>query len=120
MAHPVMWFEVLGNDSDRLRTFFGSLFGWSFEADNPIKYGSTDTKAGRGIPGGIGQVYPGTRSWVTFYVETPSVTDSLTRAEALGGKVVLPRTVMNDATFGVFEDPEGHTIGLVEARGGAQ
>jgi len=120
MSHPVTWFEVLGTDGDRLRTFYGGLFGWTFDANNPIKYGTTDTKAGRGIAGGIGQVYPGTRSWVTFYVETPSVAESLARAAQLGGRVVLPRTAMPDATFGVFEDPEGHTIGLVEAKAGAQ
>lgn len=120
MAHPVTWFEVLGNDGDRLRTFFSDLFGWTFNADNPIKYGTADTKASRGIPGGIGQAYPGTRSWVTFYVETPSVTASLERATQLGGKVVLARTVMPDVTLGIFEDPEGHTIGLVEAKSGAQ
>ncbi len=120
MVHPVTWFEVLGNDSGRLQTFYGDLFGWTFNANNPIKYGLADTKAGRGIPGGIGQTYPGTRPWVTFYVETPSVTASLERATALGGKVVLSRTVMDGATLGIFEDPEGHTIGLVEANAGAQ
>lgn len=120
MAHPVTWFEVLGKDGDRLRTFFGDLFGWTFSADNPIKYGTADTNAGRGIPGGIGQAYPGTRPWVTFYVETPNVTASLERATALGGKVVVPRTVMAGATLGIFEDPEGHAIGLVEANAGAQ
>ncbi len=119
MMHPVTWFEVLGHDGDRLRTFFADLFGWTFDADNPIKYGTADTKAGRGILGGIGTTYPGTRSWVTFYVETPSVTASLQRATDLGAKVVLPRTVMAGATFGIFEDPEGHAIGLVEARADA-
>ena len=120
MAHPVTWFEVLGSDGDELRTFFADLFGWTFNADNPIKYGTADTKTGRGIPGGVGQAYPGTRSWVTFYVETPSVTASLERAAQLGGRIVLPRTVMAGATLGIFEDPEGHVIGLVEASAGAQ
>ena len=44
------------------------------------------------------------------------MTASLGDAERLGGKVVMPRTAMPDVTFGVFEDPEGHVIGLVEAR----
>ena len=116
MAHPVMWFEVLGQDGDRLRKFYGGLFGWKIAADNPIKYGMVDTGEPRGIPGGVGQTFPGTRPWVTFYVETPDVAVSLAQAERLGGKTVLPRTVMPDVTFGVFEDPEGHAIGLVEAK----
>jgi predicted enzyme related to lactoylglutathione lyase len=60
--------------------------------------------------------YPGTREWVTFYVETPDITATLADVERLGGRVVLPRTVMPDVTLGIFEDAEGHTIGLVEAR----
>jgi len=120
MAHPVTWFEVLGTDGGRLQKFYGDLFGWTFKRDDANQYGVADTNAGRGIAGGVGQTYPGTRSWVTFYVETPSVAGSLDRAAQLGGKVVLPRTVMPDVTLGIFEDPEGHTIGLVEASAGAQ
>ena len=116
MAYPVMWFEVLATDGDKLRQFYRQLFGWAINADNPIKYGLVDTGAGRGIPGGIGQTTPATRPWVTFYVETPDVTASLTEAERLGGKTLMPRTVAPDVTMGVFEDPEGHAIGLVEAQ----
>jgi hypothetical protein len=111
-----MWFEVLGKDGDKLRQFYGGLFGWSFDANNPIKYGMVNTGGKRGIPGGIGETYPGTRPWVTFYVETPDVAASLAQAHRLGGAIVLPRTVMPDVTLGVFEDPEGHVIGLVEAK----
>jgi uncharacterized protein len=116
MAHPVMWFEVLGKDGKKLREFYGGLFGWTFGANDPIQYGLVKTGADRGIPGGIGETYPGTRSWVTFYVETPDIARSLADAERLGGKVVVPRTVMPDVTLAVFEDPEGHGIGLVEAK----
>lgn len=114
MKHPVMWFEVLGKDADALRRFYGSLFGWAFKVDNPT-YGVVQAN-GRGIPGGVGSPYPGTRDWVTFYVETPDVTASLADAERLGGRVVMPRTALPDVTLGIFEDPEGHAIGLVEAR----
>jgi uncharacterized protein len=119
MAHPVMWFEVLGDDGAKLQQFYGSLFGWQFDVIEPIKYGITNTREPRGIPGGIGQALPGTRPWATFYIETPHVTASLDQAVALGGKVIMPRTVMPDVTVGVFEDPEGHVIGLVEAKAAA-
>jgi uncharacterized protein len=116
MAHPVMWFEVLGKDGSRLQQFYGGLFGWTFNVIQPINYGVASTGNGRGIMGGIGQTFPGTRPWVTFYVETPDVTASLEQAASLGGRIVTPRTVMPDVTLGVFEDPEGHVIGLVEAK----
>jgi predicted enzyme related to lactoylglutathione lyase len=116
MAHPVMWFEVLGNDGAKLQQFYGGLFGWTFDVIQPINYGVAKTGDARGIMGGVGQTFPGTRPWVTFYIETPDVTASLAKASSLGGRVVTPRTVMPDVTLGVFEDPEGHVIGLVEAR----
>jgi predicted enzyme related to lactoylglutathione lyase len=116
MAHPVMWFEVLGQDGEGLRAFYSGLFGWKIDANNPIKYGLVNTGDARGIPGGVGQSAAGTRPWVTFYVETPDVTASLSKAVGLGGKVVMSRTVTPDVTMGVFEDPEGHVIGLVEAK----
>ena len=114
MKHPVMWFEVLGKDGRRLAQFYSSLFGWSLTGD-PAQYGIVQSN-GRGIQGGIGQSYPGTREWVTFYVETPDVNASLADAERLGGRVVMPRTVMPDVTLAIFEDPEGNAIGHVEAK----
>jgi uncharacterized protein len=69
---------------------------------------------GRGISGGVGVSYPGTREWVTFYVETPDITASLAQAQQLGGRIVMPRTVLPGVTLGIFEDPEGHAIGLIE------
>ncbi len=116
MAHPVMWFEVLGTDSGKLRAFYGDLFGWTFDVHAQSEYGVAKTGDTRGIMGGVASAYPGTKPWVTFYTETPDVSASLAKAQALGGKVVLPRTELPDVTLGIFEDPEGHTLGLVEAR----
>lgn len=116
MAYPVTWFEVLGTNPAKLREFYSGVFGWTYRATDPIQYGCVETGGQRGIPGGIGEIYPGTRSWVTFYVETPDINMSLAEAERRGGKVVVPRTVMPDVTLAIFEDPEGHPIGLVEAK----
>lgn len=116
MTHPVMWFEVLGTDGGKLRQFYGDLFGWTFDVIPQADYGLVKIGGGRGIPGGVGSAKAAMRSWVTFYTETPDVAASLAKAQALGGTIVVPRTVMPDVTLGIFEDPEGHPIGLVEAR----
>jgi len=116
MTHPVMWFEVLGNDGNALQKFYGDLFGWKFADENASGYGVVNTGEPRVIMGGVGAVYPGTKSWVTFYTETPDVTASLAKAQALGGRVVMPRTELPGVILGIFEDPEGHALGLVEAR----
>jgi predicted enzyme related to lactoylglutathione lyase len=117
MAHPVVWFEVLGKDGGKLRRFYGELFGWKIDADNPMKYGMVETGAKAGIPGGVGETFEGTRSWVTFYVETSDLDDALARAQKLGGKVVMPpRQFPEGPAVAVFEDPEGHVVGLVKEK----
>lgn len=116
MAHPVLWFEVMGTNGDALRSFYGSLFNWTFKVDGPMQYGLASTGDARGIPGGIGQASDGYRPHgTTFYVETPNVAASLAEAERLGGKTMVPPTVVGgDMTIGLFSDPEGHVVGLIE------
>lgn len=116
MAHPVMWFEVMGTNGDSLRTFYSSLFKWTFKVEGPMQYGVASTGDDRGIPGGVGQAGAGYRPYgTTFYVETQDVTASLAEAERLGGTVVAPPTVVGgDMTIALFADPEGHVVGLVQ------
>lgn len=116
MKHPVVWFEINGKNAKGLHGFYGDLFGWKIDAENPMGYGMVEAQKGRGIPGGIGQkddaaVNPG----VTFYVSTTSIDSSLEQAKKLGGKVLMPRTQLPGGTIlGFFEDPQGNQVGLVE------
>lgn len=55
--------------------------------------------------------YPG---HVTFYVEVPDVEAALAKAERLGGvRIMGPDKVTEGLEIGLFNDPEGHLIGLV-------
>lgn len=117
MSHPVVWFEVLGEDGAKLRAFYAELFAWKIDANNPMKYGLVEATGGRGIPGGVGEptapksAHPG----VTFYVSTDDIERELARAAGLGGKVLMPRTELPGGTvLGFFADPSGNAIGLVE------
>ena len=58
MAHPVMWFEVLGADGGKLQQFYGGLFGWTFDVINPINYGVVKTGDTRGIRAGSVKRFP--------------------------------------------------------------
>ncbi len=39
MGQPVVHFEVIGKDGDKLRKYYSELFGWEIDADNEIGYG---------------------------------------------------------------------------------
>jgi len=112
MANPVVWFEVVGNEGAQLRSFYGDLFGWTYEVDEKFDYGMVAADAGRGIPGGVGK---SETQRVTFYVSTTNIDDSLKQAEGLGGKTIMPRTELpGGSILAMFQDPEGNAVGLVE------
>ena len=116
MAHPVLWFEVMGTNGETLRSFYSALFNWTFKVDGPMQYGVASTGDERGIPGGVGHAGEGNKPYgPTFYVETPDVAASLADAERLGGKTMMPPTgVGGDMRIGLVSDPEGHVIGLIQ------
>jgi predicted enzyme related to lactoylglutathione lyase len=114
MEHPIMWFEILGDDAGRLQSFYGELFGWKIDANNPMRYGMVETGSKEGIPGGIGAREGALSHHVTVYVRTRDLDESLERAKRLGGKVVMPVTKLPDVTIALFSDPEGNVIGLLQ------
>jgi predicted enzyme related to lactoylglutathione lyase len=36
MSRPVVHFEIVGADPERLRNYFGQLFGWVFDVPSPV------------------------------------------------------------------------------------
>lgn len=116
MGNPVVHFEINGRDASRLQQFYGELFGWKIDADNPMNYGIVDTQAGGdGINGGIGQSEQG-GTQVTFYIAVPDVQAVLDSVERTGGRTVVPVTeIPNMVTFAQFADPEGNVVGLVKS-----
>ena len=114
MENPVVWFEVMGQDADKLRRFYGELLGWRFQLDNPMNYGMVEAGEG-GIQGGIGSVAEGP-GWATFYTKVPDLEAAVRRAEKLGSSVRLPITELPDTRIAVVTDPEGNAVGLCADR----
>jgi predicted enzyme related to lactoylglutathione lyase len=76
MGRPVVHFEVMGKEAERLQSFYSQLFDWRIHADNEMGYGLVaregNTKAeGAAIGGGVGAGPDGYDGHVTFYVEVP-------------------------------------------------
>ena len=114
MAYPVTFFEVLGQDVDKLGRFYAAAFGWKLAEPSGTGYRLVDTAAGHGIPGGIGKAQNGS-GWATFYLSVPDPAATLAGAERLGGKMVMPaKKLPIGVTIGYFSDPEGHIVGLVK------
>ena len=113
MANPVAWFEVTGPDGAALQSFYGQLFGWQVDANNPMNYGMVAQEEG-GIPGGIAASQDGA-AHVTVYISVPDLQAALDKAEQLGGKIVSgPMEVPDGPTLAYFTDPAGNNIGLMK------
>ena len=121
MGQPVVHFEVIGKDGDKLQKYYGELFGWDIQTDNEMNYGMVNRESNvtadgtPGIGGGVAGGPPGYDGHVTFYVAVPDVEAALAKAESLGGtRVMGPEKIMDMVELGQFKDPEGHVIGVVK------
>jgi uncharacterized protein len=119
MGQPVVHFEVVGKEPEKLQSYYSDLFGWDINADNPVNYGIVSREGntnsdGVGIGGGVGGGPEGYDGHATFYVEVPDVEAALAKAESLGGSRMMgPHKVMDAVEVGLFNDPEGHVVGVV-------
>jgi uncharacterized protein len=115
-------------DIDKLKGFYTEVAGWSYDAAPAAgqegvppyamvpREGNTNPD-GIGIGGGIGVGPEGYDGHVTFYIEVPDVGASLDQVEKLGGtRMMGPETMTEDLTIGLFNDPEGHLVGLVQGQ----
>ena len=118
MANPVVHFEILGKDAQRLCNFYRDAFGWKIASPiAPIDYALVergDAGQAGSIGGGIGKARDGYAGHVTFYVYVDDINASLAKLEELGGKKLMgPDQVPGGPVIALFADPEGHVIGLV-------
>jgi len=121
MGQPVVHFEITGKDGEKLQGFYSDLFGWDIDANNEFKYGTVSREGnvnadGVGIGGGIATGPQGYEGHVTFYVQVPDVEETLAKAESQGAtRMMGPDEVMEGLVIGLFTDPEGHAIGVMQA-----
>jgi len=110
MAQPIVFFDIAGPDDTALTSFYLSVFGW--ESDQSGQFG---VPVASPIKGAIREDPTEQR----IYVGVPDVTASLSLIEQSGGTVDVPRfEVPGVVVLGLFRDPAGNPMGLVEMEGG--
>jgi predicted enzyme related to lactoylglutathione lyase len=121
MGQPVVHFEIIGQDGDKLKSYYSELFGWEIDSNNPMNYGNIQRDGnvnadGAGIGGGVASGPEGYGGHVTFYVQVDDPEAALAKAESLGGtRLFGPDPVMPGLVIGQFADPEGHVIGIMQS-----
>ena len=113
MANPVMWFEIIGKDSEGLQKFYRDVFNWKMTP--PVAaMGNYSMLEGHepGIGGGLGEG----DARVSVYVEVDDPQKYLDKAVANGARVIMPvSTITPTTTIAIFLDPAGNTTGIMKA-----
>jgi hypothetical protein len=112
MPHPVIHAEIRSEEPDATREFLANLFGWKVASEGGFPgYTFIDTGTEDGPAVAISP-RQGSEDEVLFFVAVEDVTETLKRAEELGGTIVQPTQQVPGVSFGVFADAHGHRIGV--------
>jgi len=116
MHHTPVHFEIPADDPEKLSGFYQDLFGWTItKAPGPVDYWMVETAPeGQGVNGGMmARQVPQQQIMVYFQVE--SIDDFATKAQSLGGTVVMPKhAVAGMGWFAVCLDPQNNAFALWE------
>jgi uncharacterized protein len=119
MGNPVVYFEILTNDPQKHRAFYRDAFDWEISGPVPGSGIADYTQVKTGDPrveGGIGALpQNGYTGHVTFYIAVSDIEQAFKDVEARGGaRMMGPDPVPNGPIIGLFKDPGGNVIGLVQ------
>ena len=119
----VIHFEVHAEQPERAIRFYKELFGWEFkkwEGPQPYWVITTGPDSQPGINGGLvprrGTIDGTAVIAYVCTVDTASVDDSVSKAQAGGGTVALPKMAIPGVGWLAYcKDTEGNIFGLMQA-----
>lgn len=107
---PVVYFSLFGPDGSALQRFYTAVFDWKISGNGDV--------ATTVVPPLTGTIAQGAAE-VIIYVGVANITETLQKVVANGGSIRYPRfEVPGRVVLGVFKDPAGNSVGLVETENG--
>ncbi len=104
---PIVYFDIAGPAEARQPEFYEAVFGWTAGPG-----GAISAPVSGGNLAGTLRTDPAAK---IIYIGVPDVTAALEAVAAHGGKIVAPRfEVPGVVVLGLFSDPAGNGMGLVE------
>lgn len=113
-AASIVWFGIPADKVDRVKKFYGDLFGWKIErVPGPEEYWHIDTGGGDGTPDGGLKKREQPQEPVVNYVSVDSVAEFSKKIEKLGGKICMAKTAVPQmGYFAVCQDTESNSFGI--------
>ncbi len=110
MPAPIVFFDIAGPDMAKQAAFYRTVFDWDVGAAGQFTAPSVSPLPGTLRADPAGKV---------IYIGVDDVTAALAKVVANGGKVMTPRfEVKGVVVLGLFTDPAGNQMGLVEMADG--
>lgn len=107
MAAPIVFFDIAGPDAAAQGRFYANVLGWDVAPDGAV---SVEARAPL-----RGTLRTEQVSEALLYFGVPDVTATLALVTTNGGTVEAPRfAVPGVVILGLFRDPAGNRMGLVE------
>jgi len=110
MVDPVVHIDITGPDEPVQHRFYAELFGWTVESRGP-GYALVRT----GDDGPNGALIEAETASVTIGIAVSDLDESVQRAVALGGSVVMPSTDNGWVVKAQVSDPAGNVVTLIQA-----
>ena len=112
----IVHFDIPVDSIERAKSFYEILFHWKIEkAPGDIPYfliETTDLDGQRNIGGGMAKREKSGQQ-ITNFVGVPSIDEFITKVEALGGKVLEPKTpIVGWGYLAVCLDTENNLFGI--------
>jgi predicted enzyme related to lactoylglutathione lyase len=105
--------EIPCTDFEKMRDFYGKVFGWETEIVPGMEYAIF--RCADGIGGGFSkQARIGVEPGISIYIEVADINEALRKIEKSGGRTIHGRSEISPdfGYFAVFSDIEGNAVGL--------
>lgn len=118
--NAINWFEIPATDISRAKKFYETIFGIEMHESEMMgmKMAFFPSEDMNGKVSGALVQGPNSKTaadGIKIYLNgNPDLSDALSKIEKAGGKVLMPKTKINDEVgfMAVFVDPEGNTLAL--------
>ena len=117
MGNPVVQWQIVAQDADKVADFYARLFDWKINMNNALGYRALESGNGRGIPGGVWPRGDEGHNLVQLFVEVDDIDRYLAKAESLGGRTLVPKQLLPDGdAMALLVDPAGLSVALFTPR----
>lgn len=103
----IVWFELPSGDTERAKSFYGALFGWSFE-----QFGDMDYHASNDAGGAV--YNDPSAQGVMAYFGVADVDESARQVASLGGSASEKQEIPGVGFYAQCVDLDGNKFGLYQ------